>query len=316
MARRVTRARVMRASDARGAARPKAAVDAAISRVLSEVCADVELYLSRFHLLHLRLGFLLGTHSHRAERGRPQPVGEMIAHAQLRVTAAPTRAGVRAAPVASRAPHVARVVRAVNVKSSVKFLGGSVAPSALRATPATSVRSRRACVTTHARYGSYDGGGGGMVPIPDRIVALLPYLVPLLDGLRYSRFFFSQFPQAIVLLTPLQPIASMYFRIPFAGLISFFAIYMGMAENRSLSRFVRFNAMQAIILDICLVLPGMIEYVLSPGRLAGAGFELYKMCYNSVWLFVLFAFALAAIGCLSGQTYKLPFIGDAADMRL
>ena len=243
-------------------------------------------------------------------------MGEMIAHAQLRVTAPPTRAGVRAAPVASRAPHVARVVRAVNVKSSVKFLGGSVAPSALRATPATSVRSRRACVTTHARYGSYDGGGGGMVPIPDRIVALLPYLVPLLDGLRYSRFFFSQFPQAIVLLTPLQPIASMYFRIPFAGLISFFAIYMGMAENRSLSRFVRFNAMQAIILDICLVLPGMIEYVLSPGRLAGAGFELYKLCYNSVWLFVLFAFALAAIGCLSGQMYKLPFIGDAADMRL
>jgi hypothetical protein len=35
---RVTRAWVMRASDARGAARPKAAVDAAISRVLSEVC--------------------------------------------------------------------------------------------------------------------------------------------------------------------------------------------------------------------------------------------------------------------------------------
>ena len=286
------------------------------SRACYPKCAHVELLRVTAVRPKPRLGFLLGTHSHRAERGRPQPVGEMIAHAQLRVTAAPTRAGVRAAPVASRAPHVARVVRAVNVKSSVKFLGGSVAPSALRATPATSVRSRRACVTTHARYGSYDGGGGGMVPIPDRIVALLPYLVPLLDGLRYSRFFFSQFPQAIVLLTPLQPIASMYFRIPFAGLISFFAIYMGMAENRSLSRFVRFNAMQAIILDICLVLPGMIEYVLSPGRLAGAGFELYKMCYNSVWLFVLFAFALAAIGCLSGQTYKLPFIGDAADMRL
>ena len=36
----------------------------------------------------------------------------------------------------------------------------------------------------------------------------------------------------------------MYFRIPFAGLISFFAIYMGIAENKSLSRFVRFNGMQ------------------------------------------------------------------------
>ena len=244
----------------------------------------------------------------------------MIAHAQPRATSAAPTAAPR---VASRGHRVARVVRrapgaTTSANTTVVFLRGTVAPAALRATPAVpAMKSRRgACVTTHARYGSYDGRGGGMVPIPDRIVALLPYLVPLLDGLRYSRFFFSQFPQAIVLLTPLQPIASMYFRIPFAGLISFFAIYMGMAENRTLSRFVRFNAMQAIILDICLVLPGMVEYVFSPGRLSGLGFELYRLCYNSVWLFVLFAFALAAIGCLSGQTYRLPFIGEAADMRV
>ena len=157
---------------------------------------------------------------------------------------------------------------------------------------------------------------GGIVPVPDRVVALLPYLVPLLDGLRYSRFFFAQFPQAIFLLQPLQPLASVYFRIPFAGMISFFAIYMGIAENRNLSRFVRFNGMQAIILDVCLVLPGMVEYVLSPSRLGGAALELYKLCYNFVWVFVLAAFCLAAVGCLTGQMYKLPFIGDAADMRI
>ena len=245
----------------------------------------------------------------------------MIAHAQPRATSAAPTAAPR---VASRGHRVARVVRRApggptRANAPVVFPRGIVYDdAALRATPAVNspMKSRRACVTTHARYGSYDGRGGGTVPIPDRIVALLPYLVPLLDGLRYSRFFFSQFPQAIVLLTPLQPIASMYFSIPFAGLISFFAIYMGMAENRTLSRFVRFNAMQAIILDICLVLPGMVEYVFSPGRLSGLGFELYRLCYNSVWLFVLFAFALAAIGCLSGQTYRLPFIGEAADMRV
>ena len=55
----------------------------------------------------------------------------------------------------------------------------------------------------------------------------------------------AQFPQAIFLLQPLQPLASMYFRIPFAGMISFFAIYMGIAENRTLSRFVRFNGMRS-----------------------------------------------------------------------
>jgi hypothetical protein len=52
------------------------------------------------------------------------------------------------------------------------------------------------------------------------------------------------------------PYSSAYFRIPFAGMISFFAIYLGLAENKNMSRFVRFNAMQAIILDICMVLPG------------------------------------------------------------
>ena len=198
----------------------------------------------------------------------------------------------------------------------------SVAPAPLRSRPrGTSSRpgSRRGSLAPRAGYGGVYGRGperGGIVPVPDRVVALLPYLVPLLDGLRYSRFFFAQFPQAIFLLQPLQPLASVYFRIPFAGMISFFAIYMGIAENRNLSRFVRFNGMQAIILDVCLVLPGMVEYVLSPSRLGGAALELYKLCYNFVWVFVLAAFCLAAVGCLTGQMYKLPFIGDAADMRI
>ena len=91
---------------------------------------------------------------------------------------------------------------------------------------------------------------------------------------------------------------------------------MGLAENRTMSRFVRFNAMQAIILDICMVLPGMVEYAFSPSGLRGVFLEGYKMCYNAVWIFVLASFCLAAVGCAMGQMYKLPFIGDAADMRV
>jgi uncharacterized membrane protein len=155
-----------------------------------------------------------------------------------------------------------------------------------------------------------------MVPVPDRCVALLPYLVPLLDGLRYSRFFFQQFPSTIFLLQPLQPLAAAYYSIPFASLVSFFAIYLGLAENKNMSRFVRFNAMQAIIVDVCMVLPGMVEYVLSPGRMTGVAMEAYKLCYNAVWVTVLVAFCLAAVGCLSGQMFKLPFVGDAAEMRI
>mmetsp|Transcript_15792 Transcript_15792/g.38441 ORF Transcript_15792/g.38441 Transcript_15792/m.38441 type:complete len:266 (+) Transcript_15792:265-1062(+) len=195
-------------------------------------------------------------------------------------------------------------------RSALAAPSAAVSRSARRGAPVT---------TTTARYStnSYGGGGGGgIVPIPDRVVGLLPYIMPLLDGLRYSRFFFQQFPQTIFLMAPLQPIASMYFSIPFASMICFFAIYLGVAENRSLSRFVRFNAAQAIILDICLVLPGMVEYVLDPGMMSGLMLTGYKMCYNAIWLFVVGAFVLAALSCITGNTFKLPFIGDAAEARV
>jgi len=200
-------------------------------------------------------------------------------------------------------PFAATALAARTSSGAGRGVGGSRAPVSV--------------VASFSTYGGRGGGsGGGVIPIPDRVVALLPYLVPLLDGLRYSRFFFAQFPQAIVLLQPIQPLASMYFSIPFAGMIAFFATYMGLAENKNMSRFVRFNAMQAIILDVCMVLPGMIEYVISPSSLTGAFFEVYKMSYNAVWLFVFAAFCLAAVGCASGKMYKLPYIGDAAETRI
>jgi hypothetical protein len=82
--------------------------------------------------------------------------------------------------------------------------GRSALFSNAAASPSVAPRGRSvAPVTTTARFStnSYgDRGGGGNVPIQDRVVALLPYLVPLLDGLRYSRFFFQQFPQTIFMM--------------------------------------------------------------------------------------------------------------------
>ena len=108
------------------------------------------------------------------------------------------------------------------------------------------------------------------MPVPDRVIAFLPYFLPLFDGLRYSLYFFAQFPQLIFLIKPLEPIYSAFFRIPFSGMIAFFLIYFGIAENRDLSRFVRFNGMQAMMLDIILIVPGMLEYVVgSPSSMSG-----------------------------------------------
>jgi uncharacterized membrane protein len=48
------------------------------------------------------------------------------------------------------------------------------------------------------------------------------------------------------------------YSLPFASLIIFFALYLGVVRNENISHFIRFNAMQAILLDIVLMLCGLV----------------------------------------------------------
>ena len=94
----------------------------------------------------------------------------------------------------------------------------------------------------------------GPPSVPDRVVSALPYLLPLFDSLRYGKFLFLQFPLFASVLTPFEPLMRVYFSVPFAGTIAFFAVYLGIINSpQNFSRYVRFNAMQAVLLDIILM---------------------------------------------------------------
>ena len=84
----------------------------------------------------------------------------------------------------------------------------------------------------------------------DRIFSVLPYIVPLLDGDRYGRYLFYLFPPlgfADSLL--LGPFKLIYGMVPFAQFIFFIGLSV-LSRNPSISRPVRFNMQQALILDI------------------------------------------------------------------
>ncbi|DBB11553.1 TPA: hypothetical protein ACH3X3_006949 [Trebouxia sp. C0006] len=151
--------------------------------------------------------------------------------------------------------------------------------------------------------------------IADRVVASVPYLIPLCDGLRYGKFFFAQFPQFARLLAPLNPLVSLYFGVPFASFAVFFAVYLGIINNQNFSRYCRFNAMQAVLLDVVLILPGLFENLIRPPS-SGPGLQAYISLYNSIWLFVFACVAYGIGSCLTGQTPRLPFIADAADQQV
>lgn len=46
-------------------------------------------------------------------------------------------------------------------------------------------------------------------------------------------------------MIPFEPAVRLFYSFPFAGLIAFLGLQLGVVNNRSLSRFIRFNSMQA-----------------------------------------------------------------------
>jgi uncharacterized membrane protein len=148
-------------------------------------------------------------------------------------------------------------------------------------------------------------------------VASLPYLLPLLDGVRYGRFFFMQFPgPSKIILTPLVPLLNLYNAVPFGSLAVFFGIYLGIIQNQNFSRYVRYNAMQAVVLDILLVIPGLLESILGKAPMSGFALQIYINAYNTIWLFVLGSFLFAVGKVAIGQTPRLPLVADAADAQI
>ena len=95
----------------------------------------------------------------------------------------------------------------------------------------------------------------GSTSVTDRIFASLPYVLPIISALPFGTFLLRQFPALGIILIPLQPFLFIYKIMgPFAGIIIFFLLFLLVVRNEKIIHFIRFNTMQAILLDILLVL--------------------------------------------------------------
>ena len=178
-----------------------------------------------------------------------------------------------------------------------------------------SSRTRRGPTTpAPARRTTISASADGPSPL-DRVAAATPFLIPLVDSLGRGRFLFMQFPVFGLLLGPIRPLAELYYSVPFASLIVFFAVYLGIVQNQQASRFARYNAMQAILLDILLILPSLLERVVGGAPRGGPGLSVYMTASSTIFLFVLACFVAGAGSALAGKTARLPLVAEAADAQ-
>ena len=151
----------------------------------------------------------------------------------------------------------------------------------------------------------------GSTTVPDRIFASLPYLLPLIRGLAFCRFQFTQFPVLQLLLIPLAPLMKIY-SLPLASLIIFFALYLGVVRNENISHFIRFNAMQAILLDIVVILCRLVLPIFEGAQVP----FIAETLYNIVFLGAFAAFVYAVVQSLLGRYAEIPPLSDAVYMQV
>ena len=142
----------------------------------------------------------------------------------------------------------------------------------------------------------------------DKLFASLVYLFPLYYGLEFGGFLFRQFPILQLITIPLTPLILIN-RIPLGGLILFFVLFMAVVRNPNISHFIRFNTMQAILIDILLILVSLIFNILLGGL--GVGL-LTETIYNAMFLGTLAACVYGIIQSSTGKYAEIPAISEAA----
>ena len=147
----------------------------------------------------------------------------------------------------------------------------------------------------------------------DRFFGSLAYLLPIADVYFFGLFVFREFPIIEQLYQPLAPLLAIN-NNQIGSLVLFFGLYVGVVVNPQISRFIRFNVLQAILIGILISLCGLLlRYVLLP--IIGMG------AVTQVLMNVVFygTFAMAGYGIFMsalGKYTEIPQLSDTAQMQI
>jgi len=151
----------------------------------------------------------------------------------------------------------------------------------------------------------------GSTDTKDRIFAALVYLLPLYSAFAFGIFIFQQIPfLGAALAIVLTPLAFLYSSLgSFGSLIIFFVLFFAVVRNPRISHFIRFNTMQAILIDILVYLLGV-----ALGFVArGLGADLVvETLFNVVFLGAFAACVYSIIQSVIGKYADIPTISEAA----
>ena len=156
-------------------------------------------------------------------------------------------------------------------------------------------------------------------PLWQRLVAPLMYLLPWSDAIPLGfgpDGLFLQYPVLRPLVLPALPLMQLERSIPFGlgGLLLFFVLFLAVVRNPNVPYFLRFNALQALLIDIALIVLSFGLSLLT--QTIAAGTLLLGTLTSAVVVAVLAILLFSLVECLRGREPDLPGISQAVRMQL
>ena len=166
----------------------------------------------------------------------------------------------------------------------------------------------------------------GTSTIQDRIFGALLYVLPLIDLIIFQYVgntpgsLISLIPGWSVFLTLIFPLVILYGSNWIISLGIFFALFAFVIRNENVARFVRFNAMQAILLGIVLTLVRLVrDFILGPvlSATGESGAFIMDTIQNTVFLggiaVLVYCFVQTARGLYPD---KIPSLSEIVNMQV
>ena len=152
-----------------------------------------------------------------------------------------------------------------------------------------------------------------MPSLGERILGILLYLIPWADSLKFGNHLFIKYPFTQIIQIPAIPIIIIERLIPFGNFLLFILIFIGLVRNSKVSYFLRFNALQSLLINIGIIIVSFIfDILFNP-----FGNSLIIRTFSSTLLISVFSIITYCVwSCTQGNEPNLPVISEATKMQL
>ena len=144
-----------------------------------------------------------------------------------------------------------------------------------------------------------------MDQIFQRLSSVFIYTLPLNAAIPFGYYLFYKYSFLKIFLFLTFPIAIIEKSLPFGSFLLFLILFAGLVRNPKVPYFIRYNACQALLIDIALII---ISYFLRIFPIVELG--------SIIFVFTLCIFIYSISQCIYGVEPEIPLISKSVRMQI